>query len=424
MIKNNFFIIKYCLYYMIFTILLFDISIVTSNSLQNPFALHFYLILYFLMFYLGYIFFYKVHKKNKYDVEKIKELNEQKIKKILSVGVYLYPFLSFVSALNFTNSSSLSIFINKVINGLLNPAGTYYAKVSNQLFLNSYLNSLLVVLSPYMMMILVLGLFYFKKMKFRQKMFFAVGIFFEIARWLALGTNKGIFDFLILIICAYLFDRLINNKQKTSFLKKIGKRTKILTVLVIAFSIFTYFISSRMYYSTNDNNSFIKYGIDKISNYIAQGYKGMDYSLSLSWKPTYGVGNSIFLTKQVEEIFHTDIESRTYQKRAEVYGWSSTVNWHTLYSWFANDFSFFGVVFLMFLIGIYFASVIKSIAEFHDYYSMVLFYLIMIGVFYSSANNQVLSFANTFISFWFFFVMRIVRRKKYKKILLGESRNE
>ena len=64
MIKNNFFIIKYCLYYMIFTILLFDISIVTSNSLQNPFALHFYLILYFLMFYLGYIFFYKVHKKN------------------------------------------------------------------------------------------------------------------------------------------------------------------------------------------------------------------------------------------------------------------------------------------------------------------------------------------------------------------------
>ena len=147
MIKNNFFIIKYCLYYMIFTILLFDISIVTSNSLQNPFALHFYLILYFLMFYLGYIFFYKVHKKNKYDVEKIKELNEQKIKKILSVGVYLYPFLSFVSALNFTNSSSLSIFINKVINGLLNPAGTYYAKVSNQLFLNSYLSTILVIKS-------------------------------------------------------------------------------------------------------------------------------------------------------------------------------------------------------------------------------------------------------------------------------------
>ena len=141
----------------------------------------------------------------------------------------------------------------------------------------------------------------------------------------------------------------------------------------------------------------------------------MNLSLSLDWDPTFGLGHSMFLVTQIDKHFDTKIFEHTYQKRAEIYGWSSTVNWHTMYSWIANDFSYFGVIVIMFILGRIMSWAINDFIYIHDYRSLVLFYFMIMMILYSSANNQVLSTVTSMIAFWYFLFSKIfIRRKRYE----------
>lgn len=415
-------IIVYVMCYFMFTILLLDFGPINYN-LENGVVLHIYIFSYFLSFYFGYKLFSKKNKFSGLEIKEIREFNLQKIKKILKIGIYINFILISIFCLISTDSSSVMGFLNKFLSGITDPASSYYDKVyaSSIREGSSILNVIFMFLYPYMLLLLVLSVYDFKNETKLQKAITIITIILEVARWIAIGTNKGVFDILILFITIYLMksieekeierQKIIKNKMKFKY------KLLITVAGIIIFSMFTYFISSRMYID-NSNRSVkerIYYGMEKITNYLVQGYKGMDYALNLEWKPTFGVGNSIFLTSQVDKALNTKLSELTYAKRAEIYGWSSTVNWHTAYTWFANDMHFLGVIVLMFFCGAFLAMLIKETIIYRNYYSMVLLYMIMIGIFYSSANNQVLAFSNMCIAFYVFFILRWIKVRKEKK---------
>lgn len=159
------------------------------------------------------------------------------------------------------------------------------------------------------------------------------------------------------------------------------------------------------------------------SSYFTQGYYGMSQALTLPWVPMFGVGNSMFLVDLVSRNV-TDIDQYTYQVRMEPMGWDSDIQWHSMYTWLANDVSFYGVVIIMLLIGLLFGAMFKdAISSDNPFAKMSIFYF-MLMIIFIPCNNQLAQRADTMFSFillvlcWIFshhplpFMKKILRRKK------------
>jgi len=91
----------------------------------------------------------------------------------------------------------------------------------------------------------------------------------------------------------------------------------------------------------------------------------------------------------------------TYLSLLENYGIDSHVNWHTIYVWLANDFTFIGVPIIIYLIGLMFARTWCDSVKGDNDTAIPLFTLFLVMVFYFFANNQVLSFSfMPFVVWW------------------------
>lgn len=135
------------------------------------------------------------------------------------------------------------------------------------------------------------------------------------------------------------------------------------------------------------------------SAYFTQGYYGMSQAMTVSWTPMFGVGNSMFLVDFLSEHVY-DIDQFTYQmKIEEAYGWGSDVQWHSMYTWLANDVSFLGVIFVMFFIGMLFAMMFKDAVKNQNIFAQLsVFYFILMMVFIP-CNNQIAQRPDTLFSF-------------------------
>lgn len=143
------------------------------------------------------------------------------------------------------------------------------------------------------------------------------------------------------------------------------------------------------------------------SSYFTQGYYGMSQALTLPWVPMYGVGNSMFLVDLITDHF-TDIDQYTYQVRMEPMGWDSDIQWHSMYSWLANDVSFYGVVIVMLLIGILFGAMFKdAITSGNPFAKMSIFYFMLMLIFIP-CNNQLAQRADTLFSFILLIILWIL----------------
>jgi len=126
-----------------------------------------------------------------------------------------------------------------------------------------------------------------------------------------------------------------------------------------------------------------------ISSYLTQGYYGLSLCMSLPWIPTFGLGTSLQIVDLISDHFF-DIRSSTYQFRAMEFGWDDRINWHSMYSWFANDVGFYGVIAVMFVIGFVFALVYKdSITTRNPFARVLVFYFALMFVFIP-CNNQII----------------------------------
>lgn len=366
----------------------------------------------------------------------VKEIDTKKIPiKIL----YIIISLSFImTILNFLytigiNSLNFKELLQIIITGIKDPSSRYYGETALGGFGGAYFTYAYVLTAPFLWPAIPLGLYFFKNLNLFYKIFFILTITIEAARWIAIGTSKGIID-IILIIIAVLFLKFIlkitrNRKNQKPKIAKYGFVIIAIILCVIATTVFLNNTGDRVeeewrLYSLSTGGVPIDYSspIMKIcpdsfkpamvyvSSYLTQGYYGFSLAFDLDNEPMLGIGNSMFLIENFSEIFNRDYYSKTYQAKMERFNWDKFSNWHSIYVWFANDVGIYGVIFIMMLLGALFAKVYKEAILYKDSLAIVLFCLLGIMFFYFPANNQILSYPSTFMTFWALLLFWIGRR--------------
>ncbi|MBN3518825.1 hypothetical protein JYB62_02320 [Algoriphagus lutimaris] len=415
--------------YLVLTIFMFIVS-PWEWEVQSVIVFYFYNILYLISFFLGYK--YGVSKYKIFDVNKIFYL-----KKVISISLivsifFIYP--KFLFNLKVSNASIGEIF-DSILLGIFSPSIAYAAKHQSEyegfLTLSNPLVLFYFVTLPLQYIVIPLAIYHWKALKLWQKISYLVIAVTNVLSFIAIGTNKGVFDYVILLpVMALILDpRLI------SFKYFLLKRIKLLFVLslVLSLGIFYFSVGNQ---GRKKNDFGYDYSVGKIVNrdatimvfipeifentyialdsYLTQGYYAMGLAIDLDFVWTYGLGHNNFFISLGEKVFgKNSIWSNTYQVRVEnIYEYSSTGKWHTAYVWLANDFTFFGVSFIIFLIGYFFSHVWLDSLLCQNVFAIVLLPLFFTMILYFPANNQVLGFQGSSITFWVLFIFWYSSRKK------------
>ena len=281
--------------------------------------------------------------------------------------------------------------------------------------------------------ILLMGMLNFRKLKIWGKLFMALYLVTMALFYLSIGTTIDVLHiFLLLELPAILKTFSAWYKRKLTRKHVVKLVASLLAGILLVMGYFTWMMLSRGGINNYDQPDYNIGGVPldpgvvppetapegipsepsgiqvppvvmkfwiSFSSYFTQGYYGMAQALELPWTPMFGVGNSMFLVDFISEHVY-DIDQFTYQMKLEnAFGWGSDNQWHSMYTWLANDVSFLGVIFVMFFLGVLFAMMFKdAIATENPFAKMSVFYFILMMVFIP-CNNQIAQRSDTLFSF-------------------------
>lgn len=294
----------------------------------------------------------------------------------------------------------------------------------------------------------ILCVMYFSKLKVYGKIFTVAYMSLVVLFYISIGTNIQFFHivlFVLLPVILHAFD-LAYEKKLTK--KRLIKTLAIIMIGVMIFAgYFAFMMESRSDASGYEIDEYTIGGISpsqneepstslepstsapkelsplmqKINNlwisfssYLTQGYYGMSQALELEWVPMYGIGNSMFLVDIISGNIY-DVDKFTYQVRLEPYGWDSNVRWHSIYTWIANDVSFYGIIVVMFLLGIVFAMMFRdAIVEKNPFARASMFFFILLLIFIP-CNNQVAQSSENLCAFLVLIILWFLCGRKHGK---------
>lgn len=408
--------------YLLLTVIMFSIS-PWEWPLENPLLFYFFNIFFLLAFYGGYNLGYRKYKLK----EKSKFIN---LKKYISISLivsllFIYPKFLFKLKVPFIGLGEL---FNSIIIGFVSPATAYAAKhqsdYSEFLTLSNPLVLFYIISLPLQYFVVPLGVFYWKQLNAWQKASYFTIVLTDVLSYIAIGTNKGIFDYIILVplMLVAANPSIFNYKfYSKKFLKFFA-----LAFIVLSLGIF-YFVEGNK--GRKKDNFEYDYAINKgvnkdatvlvllpnslqdpyiaLDSYITQGYYAMGLAINLDTQFTYGLGHNSFFTILGEKIVGGGvIQKKTYQARLEKKeGYNSMTRWHSFYVWMANDFTFFGVILIVFFIGYFLSQVWIDILGLQNPFAIILLPLFFTMILYFPANNQILGNQGSSIIFWFFFIL-------------------
>jgi hypothetical protein len=338
-------------------------------------------------------------------------------RKLINLGIWI-TILIFVPTNLFRTGSLLP----QVSQGLLDPGAAYDASF----FLRSSAGRAPVAeylrffLGPLLALPVPLGIYYWKELSWVQR----AGVVFvslsTIAMFIAMGTNKGIADTIILIPWL-IAAGVAGNRFKVSRRLLASWACIIGVGLISLFAFFSAGASSRGggggsavsgvfsqldveadpdYPLLLDASPETRTGILGLSMYLTVGYQALAMSLEEPWVPCYGIGNSFFLQRQAERILgRDDLAVRTYPARLEVHGWDSVGLWSSIYPWLASDLSFPGTLLAVLWIGWLFARSWRDVIDGGNPIAVSLFSQVVIMLFYFPANNQIMQFGEGLSAF-------------------------
>lgn len=247
-----------------------------------------------------------------------------------------------------------------------------------------------------------------------------VVVFISLAIGIFSGVNKPLFDVAIIMVGLYAAGVWVPRFRW-------GERIVVAIVVCIFFiGIATFFVEGQLTrygspvvggYDKKTETSYKYSGDDALplvfysalSAYLVQGYRAMDLALNEDFDFSWGVGNSIFLSRQVDRFAGTSLQDSTYPAKIENHGWDRYVNWSSFYTWWASDLHFVGVSVLMFFIGRIFRLIRNSLYRERRVSTVILYAYLILGLFYLPANNQLLQSGETAISFLFLLLFVLTR---------------
>jgi hypothetical protein len=254
------------------------------------------------------------------------------------------------------------------------------------------------------------GLYYFQEMTKYWKIISLVIIFvFPLLFTLLNGTQKSIGDLVIYMVAVFL----VKSAVRGSYISV----KNILVFLVTAGGglIALQNILSQRYKSIGidldnigaqeshhivydgSNIIFSIFGPDTgfslavLTGYLTNGLNGLSYCLNLPTTWSSMLGTSYSVSVIANRVFGIDFPYLdTYPHQAGVqYGWGET-RWHSVFSWFASDFTFVGTIPIFGFLGYVYARAWAESIRFQNPYSILLFCLLSMGVVMMPANNQLM----------------------------------
>lgn len=312
---------------------------------------------------------------------------------------------------------------------LLNPAVAYMKSHDIDNFSGvAWIEYIRIILAVYLGMVLPLLIVFWEKLSRSDRVLGVLAVLLEVFLWLAIGTNKGIGDLVIGVFWMFVLRR---NSGFT--FKSVLKLSLATFPILILFAVFFtqgqisrhdgFSVQTELHtidISADRENLFIRNlpevaqdGVIAFSSYLVQGYHGLALSFDEPFVFTWGVGHSRFLTNYFDRYLGTDVENATYPARAEKStGWDSKVRWHTMFPWWASDFTFAGAVLLVLFFSYFFALAWKDSIFSKNPYAISLSLQFATLFTYMSANNQAFQSGPAVIGFWVTFIAWVRTRKK------------
>lgn len=428
--------------YLIFTIILFAFGPIVFDVSQ-PFLLYGYMSIYLFSIFSGYII--GIILASRIATRKIATVSEVTKHKLL---FFLFIFGAILASSITLHLSSVydmlrpKFWWDTVVSSLLDLQGRYVLKMEVARIgqSNKMVNVILFIFAPFKILFISLFIAFWSKIHWPSKTVGIIVIFIVyLLPALNTGTNKPFFDLFIFTIVSLVALKIID-KQKRN---RSAARNRIIIFvisLILSVSAFVFFSMNMearggqsVYIESTSPKGDIRvrpefrYGRSRTTeayvwfvSYLVQGYYGLSLSLQQDFTSTYGVGSSIFLTRQVKDILGINLFSRTYQAKISPV-WDENAQWHSFYSYIANDVGFLGVTIVCFILGAFLALVWYTFILQSNFWSYLLLPLLALLVIFIPANNQVFGFLESFSSFFFVLIIWLASIKIHRKGVMDEG---
>lgn len=137
-----------------------------------------------------------------------------------------------------------------------------------------------------------------------------------------------------------------------------------------------------------------------LAGYLSHGYYAVYLSLQEPFVPTYGVGHSVFLHRQVARLAgDPELLERSYPERIEARGWNAYGYWATIYPWIASDATFPGTVAVVFFIGWAFAAVWADALTGENPFAVAFLGQMLVMLYYFPAHNKTMHSGEGVVAF-------------------------
>lgn len=323
-----------------------------------------------------------------------------------------------------------------IISIFTNYRNLYFANkiqtTSSALFGGRFFSIVEVFLSPLCLAFIPLTISSFREFNLIKKILSILTLSLILLCNIAQGTTEGFFEFAIYITCGFLFRNKTSKDSKSS----TGNNTKTFIIIISLFIVIIVLFGSIMDNRMNGLTTFSTLGRNRVTEsgwiydhmpmafknllvymdvYLCQGYYGMSLAMTIDWQPTFFMGSSRWFCEEMSSLFPS-IYNRLYTYRIEQYGlgWSDMVNWHSCYTWFANDVHWIGVVIIMFVLGYIFALAVRDANHSYNLIAICVVMLLLEMFLFLPCNNIVFAKGGSFISFYVFVIAWLLQRKRIK----------
>ena len=408
--------LKVLLGFLLITEFLFFVGPLKYN-IPSTIKLLFFLLIVNVFFYKGYI--NGVKKYNCSSCEKV-EIPYKLLCICIIISLCLIPIRLF-SLWHISPLSPIHI-ISHLINSIKDPSDFYYER---QFFAFSYLDYVLIYITPVITYLTIsLIVYWWERMTIWWRFLSLWILIWELLLPIGVGVRKGIMDLGLTLFFLYV-------AKKPYMLFNILKYKRYVSIGVILVVLFLYYFiySNLSRYGVDevdsilyDSNIFIIKDSYKdlinptllavicfVETYLCQGYYALGNALCSEFVFSYGFGSSWF-GYSLMNMFDINILPYTYIGKLEYIGIDPIINWHSIYTWLASDYTFYGVPLFMYFVGNFLSITWLDTLYCKNIYAPPTFMFFTIMVFYSFANNQVYSFA--FIPFHLIFFLWLFTRLK------------
>ena len=281
-------------------------------------------------------------------------------------------------------------------------SGQAYSARNSQVNLTLYaINSLL---SPIAFCALALGAYFWNKLSKKYKFILIVLVVLELSKWLAIGVRKGAMDLIITLSAGYLAGHyeLLDSPRKV---------LRIIATIGCAIALFiAYFVISNLsrYSQTSLLEAVINYTptgiyaklpiwllfpIYSISGYLCQGYYALAKALEIGFTQPNLLATNFFTINIAERFGINPLENSYMSILQSQFGIDPLSNWHSIYVWLANGFTFAGVPIFIYATGYLLGDSWLLSIQRRSLRAVPMFVILAQMIFYFFANNQIFSFA-------------------------------